>query len=80
MRKTEKTLAERVARHLRAKALGKRHYKKADAIMNELERELTPGEVIKLADGTAFEFRDKGSAFPVGQTARRFEFKEVTVA
>ena len=43
-------------------------------------RELTPGEKVKLPDGSVFEFHDKGNMFAVGQTARRFEFKEVTVA
>jgi hypothetical protein len=73
-------LPDLVGRHLRAKVLGKRHYKIADALMKKLETEMTPGERVTLESGKVFEFRDKGSMFPVGQTARRFEFKEVTVA
>lgn len=53
------TLAEKVQRHLREQARGKRHYERADALLDEIEREMTRNEKVKLDNGQFAYLRDK---------------------
>lgn len=73
-------LADKLAEHFRYKAAGRRNYKLSDSLLNYLEAHLVPGDKITIPAGKyagTYEFHDKGSSFNVGQTARRFEFREV---
>jgi hypothetical protein len=60
---------------------GKKHYRKADAAMDTLERELEPGQMVQLGSGRSVRFVDKFAGrnrINVGVNARRYEFEEVT--
>lgn len=57
--------------------LGKRHYKRADAILDELALELEPGEEIPLSEHNKAVFKDKGARFFHGSYARRYELELV---
>lgn len=72
-----------VARHLRLLASGKKNYKKSDVLLDELEKQLEPGQIVKLPNGTSVKFVDKFAGknrMNVGMNARRYEFEEVTTA
>jgi len=76
------TRAELVAQHVRSLQRGKLSYKKADAAMDLLEKEMQPGEVVQVASGKKFRFVDKfadRNKLNVGLNARRYEFEEVTL-
>lgn len=76
-----KNLAEtKLAAYFRYKAAGRRNYKLSDAMLDALEKSLKPGQRVVIPSGKyagTFELHDKGNSFNVGQTARRFEFREV---
>jgi hypothetical protein len=60
---------------------GKKHYRKADASMGTLERELEPGQIVQLGSGRSVRFVDKFAGrnrINVGVNARRYEFEEIT--
>jgi hypothetical protein len=66
---------------MRATELGKKNYRKADAIMDTLEKELEPGQVVQLGSGRSVRFVDKFAGrnrINVGMNARRYEFEEIT--
>lgn len=76
------------AQHLSHLLLGKLSYKKADAALSAILRKKRKG-IITLPDkapvipelrGKTFEIEDRGDAFSVGQTARRFRLKPVVKA
>ncbi len=73
------SLGEKVQEYLRELELGRYHYKKADQLMDELELEMTPGEVVQLSAKKVATMTDRGSRFNVGMNARRFQIK-VTVS
>lgn len=72
------TLAARV---VASREVGKRGYKKADAAMAELVKQIKPGETVTLASGKKFQLKDNWE----GKTqvaaisfSRRYELEEVT--
>jgi hypothetical protein len=75
-------LADMVGKHIRALALGKKNYKRADALLAVIVREMEPGVLVTLANGETWELEDKFAggkiSVPVGQSARRYGFKQVT--
>lgn len=73
-------LASLVRKHLRALELGKKHYKRADAILEQLTKETEPDVPIVLAEGkTAYlrdQYKTKLTVFkPVG--VRRYEVEVI---
>jgi hypothetical protein len=48
-----------VGKFLRATELGEKYYRKADASMDTLERELEPGQIVQLGSGRSVPFVDK---------------------
>lgn len=77
---SSRELAQQVGKYLRALELGKKHYKRADALMDSIEKELQPGQVITLLTGKVVRFADKFESrtrINVGMNARRYEFEEV---
>ena len=80
MAKAKDDLGVRVNRLLRTQEAGKRAYKKADALMDALELELEPGQIVTFPNGKKFRFVDKfanKNRINVGLNARRYEFEEV---
>lgn len=74
-------LASLVTKHLRSLELGKKHYKKSDAALDEIEKQIIPGEIVALPSGKKVRFKDKfadRTRINVGMNARRYEFEEVT--
>ncbi len=57
-RKTD-DLAEKVKKAIRERELGRAHYSRADAIMNEIAHEVEPGQPIPLAGGKVAELVDR---------------------
>jgi hypothetical protein len=70
-----------LAQHLRSLAIGRKRYQMADAAMEVLLKQLTPGEILVLKSGKKFQLIDR-YAFktvvfqPCG--VRRYQFDEVT--
>ena len=79
-KKSQSDLSSAVEKLVRALELGKKNYKKADALMDALEKELEPGQLIVLRSGKSYRFVDKFSGknrINVGMNARRYEFEPV---
>jgi hypothetical protein len=68
------SLADKVKAHLRAMELGKKHYRHADRLFDELLLEMEPGQMLEVG-GKRVRLKDKGHRFNVGLNARRFEFE-----
>lgn len=71
-------LADLCQRQQRALELGKKWYKRADALMDEIERQMEPGQIegrYKLVDKFASKNR-----INVGLNARRYELEVVEAA
>jgi hypothetical protein len=52
------TVEVRIAKHARARALGKRHYERADRLLDTLIKELPVGEAVPLPGGKKAVLKD----------------------
>jgi hypothetical protein len=46
----KKTLADRIKQCIRARAIGRQYYKRADRLLEEIAKEMKPGEPIALSE------------------------------
>lgn len=73
-------IADKVSKHLRARELGKKHYGRADRLLQEIRKELKPGEEIPLPGGKKAVlvdlYADKDKVFRAHGISR-FEFEVV---
>ena len=74
------TIADKVKRCLRAKELGQKNYKKANALLDEIAAEVEPGEPIVLSEKRKVvledQFREKSIVWkPCG--VRRYDLKVI---
>jgi hypothetical protein len=74
------SVADKVKRCLRAKELGQKNYKKADALLDEISLEVEPGEEVILSPTRKVvlhdQFADKSIVWkPCG--VRRYELKVI---
>lgn len=73
------TLAEKALKCLRETELGKRHYKRADALLAEIRKELEPGARVKVGENNFVILKDKlaegKTQFFHGSYARRYELE-----
>ena len=73
-------LSKKVDRCLKSLSAGKRNYKRADAIMDELAQELEPGQIIELPNGQKKRFVDDWQGknrVNGGMNIRRWQFEDV---
>lgn len=76
------TLVHKIERCIRARELGAKNYKRSDALLDELMKELEPGQVLPLnANGRKIEIIDN---YPPGKVVhfkpcgvRRYELKVI---
>lgn len=84
MKKTSKeTLVSKVQRAVRARALGMKNYKRADALLAQVRKLVQPGEVVKISDQKAYKLVDKFEGKDIVWNpcaARRWDLEEVDVA
>lgn len=75
------SLAEKARKCLRETELGKRHYKRADALLAEICAEMIAGDTVKLNEHDAVLLKDRLSdgktQFFHGSYARRYELELV---
>lgn len=76
------SLLDKIQRHVRALELGKKNYKRADALLDEIALEMEPGQVLPLdANGKKFKLKDNFAAgktrMNVGLNARRYEIEVI---
>jgi hypothetical protein len=82
MRRKSGDLAAKVLRVVRAREQGKRAYKRADALIAELVKEMEPGQTVKVSAEKAYQLLDKFAGKEIVWNpcaARRWEFEEVPV-
>lgn len=73
-------LPKAVQRQISTLNSGKKGYKKSDALMDQLEKELEPGQIVILPNGKKVRFVDQWagkSKVNAGMNVRRFAFEEV---
>lgn len=69
-----------VAKHLRALSAGKKAYKRSDVLLDEIEKQMEPEQIVKLPSGVSVKFVDKFAGknrVNVGMNCRRYEFEEI---
>ena len=79
---SDKDLARKIQQAIRAREMGKRAYKRADALMAQIAREMEPGEVVKVSPEKAYELVDNYAGKDIVWNpcaARRWELEEVPV-
>ncbi len=81
-KKVEDDLAAKVLRAVKARELGKRNYKRCDQLMEQLAKEIEPGQVIKVSADRGFKLVDNYAGKAIVWTpcaARKWELEEVPV-
>jgi hypothetical protein len=81
-RKKAGDLGAKILRAVRAREQGKRAYKRADALIAEIVKEMEPGQTVKVSTEKAYELVDKFAGKEIVWNpcaARRWEFEEVPV-
>jgi hypothetical protein len=75
------SLAMKALKCLREKELGVRHYKRSDALMAEILREIEPGQAIPIGEHDLAIIKDKMPTGTIqffhGSYARRYELERV---
>lgn len=80
MSRKKADIAQVVLKAVRARQLGQKHYKRADALLSEITKEIEPGQVVKVSAERAFKLVDKFQGKDIVWNpcaARRWELEEV---
>jgi len=75
-------LARKIQRAIRTREMGKRAYKRADALIAEIAKEMKPGQIVQVSNERAYELIDNFAGKDTVWNpcaARRWELEEVPV-
>jgi hypothetical protein len=75
-------LARKIQRAIRTREMGRRAYKRADALLAEIAAEMKPGQVVQVSAERAYELVDNYAGKDIVWNpcaARRWELEEVPV-
>jgi hypothetical protein len=79
---SEKELVSKIQRAVRTRDMGKRAYKRADALLSEIVKEMKVGQVVQVSNERAYELVDNFAGKDIVWNpcaARRWELEEVPV-